>query len=254
MFSVLIATLNRGKIVEIQSLLAPSPIGPALPPGLASPIRPCLPIRLVLPEELGLHLEVAEDGQTYAENAARKALAFCQASGLVTLADDSGLEVDALGGQPGIYSARYAPAHPRRGGFHTRPGSESDPAPHASTTRPGSKPRPSDADRRGYLLQQLAGKPRPWTARFCCTVAIATPEGRLEYREGFCSGEIIPTERGSSGFGYDPIFLLPELSLTMAELSLEQKNLLSHRGRAIQEAVPLLDEIFALQGGRTSHP
>lgn len=186
MLKLLIATGNVGKLVEIQALLAG------------------LPVELLIPRQIGIDLDVVEDGATYAENAARKAQAFCDASGLVTLADDSGLEVAALGGAPGLYSARYSP-----------------------------KPGATDADRRVYLLGQLKALPRPWTARFACTVALAIPGKPLQFAEGFCPGEIIPDERGSNGFGYDPIFLLPEMGLTMAELSMDDKNRLSHRARAV---------------------
>ena len=204
MSKLLLATNNHGKLIEIQALLE------ALN----------LKANLVTPDQIGLQLKVAEDGETYAENAAKKAVAFAQASGLPTLADDSGLEVDALDGQPGIHSARFAP-------------------------QTGA----SDADRRAYLLKQLQGKPRPWTAHFHCTVALLKPDGnsgkgRLQYAEGNCFGEIIPEERGKNGFGYDPIFLLPELRLTMAELPMEQKNRLSHRARAIRAAEPILLEFL----------
>lgn len=198
MTQLLLASSNTGKLREIATLLAQE--------GLDATT-----LDLILPSQLGLRLEVEEDGTSYAENAAKKALAYCQASGLAVLADDSGLEVDALGGQPGLYSARYAPM------------------PHAT-----------DADRRRYLLQNLQGKPRPWTAHFHCTVAIARPGGEIEYAEGDCPGEIIPEERGQNGFGYDPIFWLPELGQTMAELSMEQKNRLSHRARAVRAALPIL--------------
>ena len=100
---------------------------------------------------------------------------------MISLADDSGLEVDALDGAPGLYSARYSP-----------------------------KPNATDADRRAYLLQNLQDKPRPWTARFHATIAIATPNGDVHRTEGICEGEIILEERGTGGFGYDPIFLLSE--------------------------------------------
>ncbi|MEW6240318.1 MAG: non-canonical purine NTP pyrophosphatase, partial [Chloroflexota bacterium] len=133
------------------------------------------------------------------------------ASGLVSLADDSGLEVDALNGAPGLHSARYSLMQ-----------------------------RASDTDRRAYLLHNLRGKPRPWTARFRATVAIATPRGDVELAEGICPGEIVPEERGTGGFGYDPIFLLQEMGLTMAELSMDEKNRLSHRARAVQAARPIL--------------
>jgi XTP/dITP diphosphohydrolase len=118
--------------------------------------------------------------------------------------------VDALGGLPGIHSARFSPL-----------------------------PNATDADRRAYLLNILHGYPRPWTAHFHCTVAIATPEERMYYAQGNCPGEVIPVERGTNGFGYDPIFLIPEIGLTMAELSMTEKNHLSHRARAVKAAVPI---------------
>jgi XTP/dITP diphosphohydrolase len=197
MNKLLLATNNQGKLRELCAILAD------------------LPIELVTPANIRLELDVPEDGSTYAENAAKKALAFARASGLASLADDSGLEVDALGGAPGLYSARYL-----------------------------SKPGASDADRRAYLLQNLGGKPRPWAARFRATVAIAGPGGSVQIAEGICPGEIVPEERGTGGFGYDPIFLLPELGLTMAELPEETKNRLSHRARAVRAAKPILMKLF----------
>jgi XTP/dITP diphosphohydrolase len=196
---LLIATNNRGKVIEIQALLAD--IG----------------CELVTPSQINLTLDVEEDGQTYAENAAKKAVAFARASGRISLADDSGLEVDALGGAPGLHSARYS-----------------------------LKPGASDADRRAQLLQNLRGQPRPWTARFRATVAIAAPQGGVELAEGSCPGEIIPEERGTGGFGYDPIFLLQESGLTMAELSMDEKNRLSHRARAVLAARPILKKLFGV--------
>ncbi len=204
MTTLLLASNNPGKLVEMQELLAD------------------LPIQLCLPVDLGLRLDVEEHGRTYAENAALKARAFCLAGGLLTLADDSGLEVDALGGQPGLYSARYAP--------------------------PGFQGKPDDATRRHYLLERLQHLPRPWTAHFHAAIAIAVPgrkEPRLHFAEGDCFGEVIPQERGSGGFGYDPIFLLPELGLTMAELSSSEKNRRSHRARAITAALPLLKDLLS---------
>lgn len=196
---LLIATNNKGKVAEIRELLT----------GLA--------VDLVTPAEIGLKLEVEEDGSTYAENATKKALAFAAASGQVSLADDSGLEVDALDGQPGLHSARFSP-------------------------QPGA----TDADRRKYLLGKLTGKPRPWTARFRATVAIAVPGGAPRLVTGQCEGEIVPEERGTGGFGYDPIFLLPELGCTMAELPMEEKNHLSHRARAVQNAIPILKAVLGI--------
>jgi XTP/dITP diphosphohydrolase len=193
---LLIATNNRGKVLEIEDLLA----------GLG--------FTLLTPHKLGIELEVLEDGRDYAENAAKKALAFSQASGLPCLADDSGLEVDALAGKPGLHSHRFAP----------------QPA--------------TDATRRQYLLEQLHAKPRPWTARFRATVALAVEGSPLRFAEGECTGEIISDERGTGGFGYDPIFLLPEVGLTMAELDMEEKNRLSHRARAVKNMLPILQELL----------
>ncbi len=152
-----------------------------------------------------------EDGATYIENASKKAIAFAHASGLVSLADDSGLEVDALDGAPGLYSARY---HPKAGA--------------------------SDADRRAYMLEKLKDKPRPWTAHFHATIAIAI-NGKVEIAEGACYGEIVPEERGVNGFGYDSIFLFPQLNKTMAELDIETKNRISHRAKAVMNAIPFLN-------------
>ncbi len=194
---LLIATENQGKIHELQELLG----------GLG--------LELVMPRQLGLNLNVIEDGQTYEENAAKKARAFAAASGLISLADDSGLEVQALNGAPGLYSARYSP-----------------------------KPGATDADRRAYLLENLHEQPRPWTAHFHATVAIAAPDGELHFAEGNCYGEIIPEERGAGGFGYDPIFFIPNLGLTMAELGMEEKNRLSHRALAVQNAIPIMQKVF----------
>jgi XTP/dITP diphosphohydrolase len=194
---LLIATENKGKIIELQALLAG------------------LNLELLTPAGLGLALNVIEDGSTYAENAAKKARAYAAASGLTCLADDSGLEVEALGGAPGLYSARYSP-----------------------------KPGATDADRRAYLLENLREKPRPWLAHFHATVAIANSQGLLRFAEGNCYGQISPTERGSGGFGYDPLFLLTELGRTMAELTMIEKNRLSHRALAVQNAYKILQEIF----------
>src|SRR5690349_12110405 len=173
MNKLLIATNNAGKVRELQELLR------------------SLDVQLVTPSDIHLVLDVVEDGNTYAENAAKKAVAFARASGLISLADDSGIEVDALGGAPGLYSARYSP-----------------------------KPGADDADRRNYLLENLKDKPRPWKAHFHATIAIAEPDGTIHFTEGNCYGEVIPEERGQGGFGYDPIFLLPELGRTTAELDM----------------------------------
>jgi XTP/dITP diphosphohydrolase len=210
MSAILIATHNRGKLIEIQSLLD------------------ALEARLLSPDDIGLQLKIEEDGQTYAENAARKAIAYAKAGGLLTLADDSGLEVQALNGLPGLHSARFSPL-----------------------------PNASDADRRAYLLKQLQGHPRPWKARFRCIVAMVDPRAieninteqlyeNMHYTEGICEGEIIPQERGQNGFGYDPIFLIPELGRTMAQLTLQEKNEVSHRARAVRAARPILTKLLGV--------
>jgi XTP/dITP diphosphohydrolase len=198
---LLLATNNAGKVREYRDILGD------------------LPIELVTPAEIGLDLEVEETGTTYEENARLKALAFAQASGLIALADDSGLEVDALGGDPGMRSHRYA-----RGG---------------------------DADRYHLLLERLQGVPvEERTARFRCVAAVATPAGEVYTVEGICPGVIIDDPRGTGGFGYDPVFLLPELGRTMAELAPQEKNRRSHRGRAGQTARPLLLRLLVQDGGQ----
>jgi len=187
----LVATQNPGKVREFGRLLAP------------------LDVELCLPSDLGLQLEVREDGATYADNARKKALAYAGASGLLALADDSGLEVDALGGAPGVRSARYAPGR--------------------------------DTDRVAVLLAHL--RDVPWerrTARFRCVVVVATPAGETYSAEGVCEGRIALEPVGCKGFGYDPVFYLPEQDCTMAQLSQAEKNRISHRARAVAAALPTL--------------
>ena len=195
---IVIATNNKGKLIEIKSLLTNTNM------------------QVRSPTELGLNIDVKEVGSTYQENAALKAKAFADASGMVVLADDSGLEVEALEGAPGLYSARYS-----------------------------TKPDADDSDRRLYLLEQLSVCPPPWKAQFRCVVALTVNGKSIHFTEGICPGEIIPVERGSHGFGYDPIFLIPQVKRTMAELTLEEKNKLSHRALAVQKAIPLLIELLA---------
>jgi len=193
---LLIATQNPGKVREFRLLLAT----------LKSTLR--------FPVELGLQLEVPEDGDTYADNARQKALTYAHASGLITLADDSGLEVDALDGAPGIRSARYTPGH--------------------------------DADRVSALLAQL--RDIAWeqrTARFRCVIVIATTTGELYTAEGTCQGLIAFEPAGQGGFGYDPIFYLPDYGCTMAQLPQAQKNHISHRARAVESAMAILRRLLA---------
>lgn len=191
MTKLLLATQNKGKIKELQDLLL----------GLGA--------ELIIPEDLDLDLDIEESGITYLDNATKKAAAYAQKSNLISLADDSGLEVEALAGAPGIFSARFSP-----------------------------KPGANDQDRRHYLLKQLQGHARPWTARFRCTVVLAAPGGETQFADGLCPGEIIPEERGDRGFGYDPIFLVDKIGKTMAELSITEKNQLSHRALAVRSLWP----------------
>lgn len=193
---LLLATNNRGKACEYKSLLSG------------------VPFELVTPAEVGISTEVEEVGRSFEENARLKATTLARESGLLTLADDSGLEVEALGGEPGTLSARYAGENA------------------------------SDADRMKYLLSKMQNVPEgKRQARFRCVIAIATPEGNVELCSGECEGFIAFKPKGNQGFGYDPIFYLPELGKTMAELPLEEKNKISHRGRAVEKAREILKRL-----------
>jgi XTP/dITP diphosphohydrolase len=190
---LLLGTNNKGKLEELRELLTD------------------IPFHLVSPSDIGVSLKVEETGKTYTTNARIKARAFADASGLLTLADDSGLEVDALGGVPGVLSSRYA----------------GDGA--------------TDKERVDYLLGKI--KDIPWNlrkARFRCVMAIALPGGQLRMCSGSCRGIIALTPKGTNGFGYDPIFYFTKLEKNMAELSSEIKNRISHRGRASSHARAIL--------------
>ena len=194
---VLLASNNPHKRREFRDLLA----------GIG--------VELLTPADLGLNLDVPEGMTSYAENAVAKARAFATASGLPSLADDSGLEVEALGGRPGVASARY-------GG-----------------------PGLSDADRVSRLLEELAAV--PWRRRravFRCVIAVALPNGYVETAEGTCRGFVATAPSGREGFGYDPVFYLPHRRRTMAELTPWQKNRLSHRSRAAKRAMAILRRLL----------
>ena len=194
---LLIATGNLGKFSEYTDLLGD------------------LPLQLTSLRDEGISQEVEETGATYEENARLKAEAYAKASGLLTLADDSGLEVEALGGVPGPFSARY-------GG-------------------PGLR----DAERVQLLLRDLADVPSPRrSARFVCAIAIAAPNTPTQLMQGECSGTIALEPLGNNGFGYDPVFLFPELGKTLAELQSAQKNAMSHRGNAARKAKALLLQLL----------
>ncbi len=201
LLSIVIATTNEGKLGELRALLGD------------------LPLQLLsVVDVLGTKLAISEDGVTFDQNAVTKARAVCQATGLYTLADDSGLEVEALGGRPGVRSARFA---------------------HELAT---------DAENNAALLHELdeigdGGR----AARFRCVLALASPWAldRVETVEGSCDGVIARAPRGSAGFGYDPLFIVPELGdRSMAELSEAEKNGVSHRARAVRALRPLLARVI----------
>ena len=190
---LLLATGNPGKVREYRTLLS----------GIS--------FELVTLQEAGINIVVEETGCTFEENARLKAVTLAKQSHLITLADDSGLEVDALGGEPGVMSARYAGENA------------------------------SDADRVSLLLRKMAGV--PWdkrTALFKCVIAIATPAGDVALCEGECHGFISLEPKGDNGFGYDPLFYFPELGNTMAELPPEVKGRISHRARAAMKVPEIL--------------
>jgi XTP/dITP diphosphohydrolase len=175
---LVIATGNTGKLREYRELLAGT--------GL---------------ELIAFDTEVDEVGETYEENAKLKAHAAVERSGLPALGDDSGVEVGALGGFPGIRSARLGP---------------------------------TQEERTAELMRRLEGKPRPWNARFVCVLALTAPGQATQLFEGECQGEIVPEWRGEAGFGYDPVFLVPGTGKTFGEMPPEEKRLYSHRARAVR--------------------
>ncbi len=192
---LLLATNNRGKVREYRSLLSG------------------LPTELVTPAELSITTEVEETGESLEENARLKATILAAESQLLALADDSGLEVDALGGEPGILSHRYAGENA------------------------------SDKDRVAHLLAKLGDVPREKrSARFRCVIAIATPNGEVDFCSGECRGFITFEPKGELGFGYDPVFYFPELDKTMAELPPGIKNQVSHRGQAAGKVYQILQK------------
>lgn len=194
---LLLATRNQGKVHEYVDLLAD------------------LPLAITSLTAQGIDVDVEETGSTFEENALLKARTYAGLSGLWSWADDSGLEVDALDGRPGVFSARYA------------------------------GPQATDADRYRKVLAELAHLPLPQrTARFRCVVAIVSPQGDAYTRSGAVEGLILTEPKGELGFGYDPIFWLPQFNRTMAELSAPEKNRISHRGVAAAAAKELLAELL----------
>ena len=183
---LVLATRNRGKSLEIRRFLEGFPLD-------VSDLNDFGPIP-----------EVVEDGKTFEENAYKKASFVAKVLGFPALADDSGLEVEALDGAPGVYSARYA------------------------------GPRATDAENNSKLLAALEGTDNR-RARFCCVLSLAVPTGPALTYEGTCEGEILRTPRGDGGFGYDPLFFYHPMGRTFAELTVDEKSSVSHRGRALKE-------------------
>lgn len=195
---LLVATGNQGKLREIEHLLAGTGI------------------EIVGLDQLDNPPEVIEDGDTFTANACKKATEMAQFSGMLTLADDSGLVVDALDGAPGVHSARYA-------------GTQGD-----------------DPANNAKLLDEMANvADEKRQAAFCCVMALANPDGECRTFEGRIAGLIMRGERGHGGFGYDPLFLVPEYGKTTAELPMEIKNRISHRGTALRQVIPVLKELAA---------
>ena len=194
---IIFATGNQGKLREVRAIVAD------------------LGIEVESMKDAGIDVDIVEDGKTFAENALIKARTVCKACGEVTMSDDSGLEIDALGGEPGIYSARYM---------------GEDTSYHIKNMN---------------LVERLEGVPdEKRTARFVCAIACVFPDGReLICRESF-EGRIGYEEKGENGFGYDPIFYVPEKGCYSAELSPEEKNAISHRGKALRAMRAKLEEIL----------
>ena len=189
---LLIATKNRGKVTEIRSLMGH---------GVQKTVE------VVTLADVPAVMEPREDGKTFVENARIKALHYAQALKVLCVADDSGLSVDALGGLPGVLSARYAGE--------------------------GA----TDASNNAHLLHELAPHPRPWKAAFVCAAAAALPGRVIAEATGRLDGQIVPEPRGQEGFGYDPVFLVGSTWKTLAELPAEEKNRISHRGQAMRALV-----------------
>ena len=197
MNKIIFATSNEGKMKEVRSILED------------------LGMEVLSMKEAGIQVEVVEDGTTFEENAIIKAVEIAKVCGEIVLADDSGLEIDYLNKEPGIYSARYM-------GEDT-----------------------SYAIKNKNLIDRLEGvEDEKRTARFVCAIAAAFPDGTVEVKRGTIEGRIGYEEKGSNGFGYDPIFYVPEYGCTTAELSLEQKNEASHRGKALR----MMKEVIRTKG------
>lgn len=197
---IIFATANAGKMREIREILAD------------------LPVQVVSMKEAGIQADIVEDGKTFSENAVIKAKAIMEMTGEVVLADDSGLEIDYLNKEPGIYSARYM-------GEDT-----------------------SYRVKNANLIARLSGVPdEKRTARFVCAIAAAFPDGTVKITEGTIEGRIGYEEKGENGFGYDPIFYVPEYGCSTAQLSEEEKNKISHRGKALTNMKEILKAALEME-------
>ncbi len=203
---ILIATTNRGKAGELVEMLGGAGVGVEW---LSLNDFPDVP-------------EVVEDGATFEQNARKKALGYAGATGVWTIADDSGLVIDALDGAPGVVSARFSGEPPK-----------------------GSDRQILDHRNMAKVLKLMEGVPmEKRTARFACCLCLASPAKVLAETKGTLEGLIATQEAGANGFGYDPVFFVPELSSTVAQLTSAKKNEISHRGRAIKEIEPLLKALL----------
>jgi XTP/dITP diphosphohydrolase len=220
MREILVATTNPGKIAELRAMLGTDMQWSSL-------------------ADFGEIPEIVEDGATFAENARKKALGYAGATGAWTIADDSGLVIDALDGAPGVKSARFS--------------GEAFPALEPNDKKQGQNALATKADRTfidhrntAKVLELLEGIPQEKrTARFVCRLCLASPSKVLIETEGILEGIITDREIGSEGFGYDPIFFVPHLNKTIAQITREEKNAISHRGNAIRKLKPLLDELVS---------
>jgi XTP/dITP diphosphohydrolase len=194
---LVVASTSQGKLREIRDALR------------------SLAVEVHSLDDVGWVGEIPETGETFEANAIQKAETVCRALGRPVLADDSGLEVEALGGAPGVYSTRFA----------------------------GPDTTEDQRNRELVRLLRQTGLPPPWPARYRCVLALAIPGRATELFGGECRGAIIPEARGTGGFGYDPIFLLPERGVTVGEITLEEKQAVSHRGRALRALAARLREL-----------
>ena len=192
--TIVFATVNEGKMREVRMILAD------------------LGMEILSMKEAGVHADIVEDGETFAQNAEIKAKAVWARTGGIVLADDSGLAVDYLGGEPGVYSARYM-----------------------------GEDTSYDIKNQAIIDRLKGAKGKERSARFVCDIAAVLPDGTVIHTEGFMEGQIAEKPAGTEGFGYDPILYIPELGVTSAELTLEQKNQISHRGKALRA---MKEELF----------